>query len=1589
MSTPIFKLDDINLNDLTDTMCAEEKLITNQKPHRIPRAIAIIGMDGRVGAAEDLESFWKLLISNREGIRALSEQRRRDLDAYLATVGVRLPLPESLYVKGTFLTDITGFDHDFFGISKQEAKCMDPNQRMFLETAWKALEDSGYGGKNIHRTDAGVFVGFTSDFGESYRHVLNYLDRDASEIAVAGNIKSIIASRLAYYLDLRGPAMLVDTACSSGLVAMHMACRAIRAGDCSMAIAGAVKCDIVPLAEDKESGVGIKDIQDTFAPDGHTRTFDDKCAGTSGAEGSFAFVLKPLEAAIRDRDTIRAVILGSAINQDGASNGITAPNSEAQEELIVRALNDAGVSAENISYIEAHGTATRLGDPIEISGIQRAFMRFTNRKQFCAIGSLKTNIGHLDNASGLGGVAKVVLAMQHKVIPASLNFNIPNRNIPFVQSPVYVNNQNASWPDQSDGVIRSGINSFGLSGTNCHMILESAPVQVERAPSKELGPMIMPLSAKNITALRLLAAGYSKCLSESGVDLSDAVMTASVGRLHHNFRLAIVFETRNQLCTALGRFADMGPEALPDPSQRYGEHRLIVSEKSRKSSKDITEVERERMNAEALVMVETINEKPTIEVLTSWADLYIQGAELPWNKLALCREARRIPLPTYPFQRTRCWPEPSIKKTGAEAGRLHPLLDAAAVRTIGHTLFKSTLCPSVNWELDEHRIYGTSLLPGTALVEMMVDCAWKLNGSSFPLVFKDIIFEQPFTVSDGSSKELHLLVENEAAGKHMRFASVSSDNLWKQHAEGLLRNQAGILLKKVTNVNLVAIGERLTRTVTMNSSDDLSRGLELGKRWNDSFVSGRIDQNAEEFLIEIALPEEYRAEQDIYHLHPALMDTAVNAANNMVGGDELYLPLSYGELVVHGNLPRHFFAHLRKKVNTKKSSVQRFDIKLYDLDGKPVVEVWNYCIKSAAGVFSAKKDDRDYGYRQTFRMHQLPTQKQLPSGKVLLAGKCPTTYKILSQALKDKGHTVVEIAPDSVGWESALETLDGETIALAVFAWDPPQLSHEHPELSEDEVNEAVYQGFNFIKAFSTIKLKSQSGVVALTRNTFSVAENDAQLHPGQAALGGLWRVGALEFETLNLRCIDHDGNTPSYILINEFADYNRSAFLAYRNGQVYESYIEPYVLPEQVTHEVIDDEGLFVLTGGTGDLGIEVAGLLARTGVRRLALLGFRSVPSRDSWENLLETSKDRELCRRLRQWLNLEQKLEVLEVRSVMIEEYRAVEKLICELRTLYGRIKGVIHMAGRAGDGFMLQKTDKNFLEVYTPKAAGAWNLHHATLEDRPEIFIEFSSISSLLLNPGQSDYTAANMFLDSLAEYRRQMGLPAISIQWPAWRETGIARRMKAVDESELFEPLNTDEALELFERILWKCKELPPVLMPGRARKDKDTDNVKQNTETGDGNILHNVKQVTLLGVDQPDEIELAVAGIWATTLGVDQLEADVEFSSMGGNSLLTSQMLREYGKLYPGAIELADLFTYTTVMTQAEYLKSQLGLSKSAENLKTAQNLNTGDNLKASENSKTADIKEDLDAILELVAKGEMTVEESSARISLNKRRDK
>jgi amino acid adenylation domain-containing protein/non-ribosomal peptide synthase protein (TIGR01720 family) len=501
--------------------------------------IAIIGMSGRFPGASNVEAFWENIRDGVESIAHFSEQE-------LLAAGIPPALlqnPHYIGARGA-MQDIDRFDAHFFGYLPREAELMDPQQRLFLECAWEALERAGYDSERFARR-IGVYAGSSMS---SYMLVLyaqqQMIESLGSFEALLGNDKDFLATRVAYKLNLRGPAVTVQTACSTSLVAVHFACQSLLNGECEIALAGGVSIGIYQKAGYIHQEGGI------YSPDGHCRAFDAQAQGTVGGSGVGVVVLKRLADALADGDPIQAVIKGFAINNDGSLKmGYTAPSVDGQAEVIREALARAQVAPATIGYIEAHGTATALGDPIEVAALTQVFRSSTDGVDFCAIGSVKTNIGHLDAAAGVAGLIKTVFALKHRQIPPSLHFHAPNPQIDFANTPFYVSTRLAEWPSSSTPR-RAGVSSFGIGGTNAHVVLEEAPPLP--APDPARAWHVLPLSAKTTTALAAATANLVVYLHQNpAVNLADVAYTLQIGRRAFEHRQILVCRDRDDALAAL------------------------------------------------------------------------------------------------------------------------------------------------------------------------------------------------------------------------------------------------------------------------------------------------------------------------------------------------------------------------------------------------------------------------------------------------------------------------------------------------------------------------------------------------------------------------------------------------------------------------------------------------------------------------------------------------------------------------------------------------------------------------------------------------------------------------------------------------------------------------------------------------------------------------------------------------------------------------------------------------------------------------------------------------------------------------------
>ncbi|WP_342374835.1 SDR family NAD(P)-dependent oxidoreductase [Myxococcus stipitatus] len=572
--------------------------------------IAVIGMSGRFPGAENVQKLWENLRAGVDSVTGFPVQR---LVAEGWEPEAARKMAEGCW--GGFLDGIEDFEPTFFGISPAEAEMMDPQQRLFLEQCWGALEGAGYAGKGSWGSRCGVIVGLS---GNEYQDkVHGALSADQLSHAMLGNFASLTASRIAYFLNLRGPTITVDTACSSSLVAVHLACQSLRNGEADLMLAGGVTLYLTP------EPLGVMRHVGMLSPSGRCKAFSEDADGIAIGEGVGVVVLKPLSRALADGDVIHGVIRGSGTNQDGRTNGITAPSLDAQKLLAVDVYERSGVNPETLSYVECHGTGTKLGDPIEIAALSEAFRRFTRNRQYCAVGSLKSNVGHTTAAAGIGGLIKVLLSLQARELPPTLHVRTENKHIAFKNTPFFVNTTLREWASSGPEPRRAAVSAFGFSGANCHVVVEEAPsAQGARdARRRPASPWVVPVSAPTPERLRAYVEQLLGALSAEGMDVGDVAHTLQVGRRELSHRVAVVASSLDELRSGWSAFL-AGREVA---GLHVGQARPGVSLAPGESSP------------------------------SALASAWVNGAELEWRLSPEGVVPRRVLLPGLPFARRRCW----------------------------------------------------------------------------------------------------------------------------------------------------------------------------------------------------------------------------------------------------------------------------------------------------------------------------------------------------------------------------------------------------------------------------------------------------------------------------------------------------------------------------------------------------------------------------------------------------------------------------------------------------------------------------------------------------------------------------------------------------------------------------------------------------------------------------------------------------------------------------------------------------------------------------------------------------------------------
>jgi len=1077
--------------------------------------IAIVGIACRFpDGVNTPEDYWTLLTQKHDAIREIPRDRM-DLDSVFDS---RPQTPGKTYSRWAGLLDAPGdFDAEFFGISPREAIMMDPQQRLLLEVSWQALESAAINPKTLAGQNAGVFVGITTS---EYAQLLQRVTPPEHLVAyvLQGSALNATAGRLSYFYGVNGPSMAIDTACSSSLVAIDRACRSLREGEIPLAIAAGVNVLATPETLIVASQWGI------VSPTGKVRAFDIHADGFVRGEGCGVLILKRLEDAERNGDRILGLILGSAINQDGASSGLTVPNGLAQQALLREAHRRAGIEARQVGYVEAHGTGTSLGDPIEAEALGEVFSG--ERAEKLLIGSVKTNIGHLESAAGVAGLIKIVLSLQHKSIPPQLHWEQPNEHVHWSELPLEVVTEPREW-QPVEGRRIGGVSSFGFSGTNAHVVLESwrdgERAQPEEWPREE----ILIVTARNEAALRQSVEQYAEFLSATEAGWSDICYTAAVGRAVFGERVAIVATGKNEAADMLRGWL-RGDEL----NSVYRGH---VSAGQRGE-----------------------NDSPEIDTsLAVLAAGFVRGAVVDWTTRAKGRDLQRVDLPTYPFQREHYWIETppfhevkveSIPHPATGNGMLGQPLCVAGVRA----LYESQLSEQI-W-IGEHMVEGRPVLPATGHLELMLEAGVASFGPGCAL--EDVILQAPLTI-EGERRTQTVVEEETGERSRVRLYAERADGGWLRVSEGWLRKEEK--RHEPERVDIKAICRRLQSSDAVEEfyARMASRGMVFGERFRGV---ERAWVGAGEALGEIV---ERHAPGPGWELAPWWLDACLQIAGMVVSdGTELYLPLSVEKLQVHGKPGGRSWSHIQaQRIDSETFSAE---VNIVDPDGSTLVQLSNLRFRRAA-----KRHARVSMYRVEWVEAQLAADPIAFNGHWVVLAEAGELGAQLRKGIQKRGATC-----------SVLSTVKGsngiETDAYGV-ADDPAHSSREFfrniieqygaiegvldlrptkaPELSRVELTEEDSQNLtatedclSLLQALLLEQLHVVRAVWMITGTVQSTAE--ASVSAQGRAIQALRRTVILEFPELDVRSLDIEAETDADGILNAIANADAEEMMM-RGGRI------------------------------------------------------------------------------------------------------------------------------------------------------------------------------------------------------------------------------------------------------------------------------------------------------------------------------------------------------------------------------------------------------------------------------------------------------
>jgi amino acid adenylation domain-containing protein len=1495
---------------------------------RADGAIAIVGMAGRFPGSPDLDAFWMNLRDGVEGIRAFSDAELRD-------AGVPEELvrhPEYIRARGT-LDGVELFDAAFFGYNPRDAELIDPQQRVFLECASEALDRAAC---DPDRFDGaiGVFA------GSSVNSYLFHLIAQPEALASVGGVQTVVAgaadflaTRVSYKLNLHGPSVNVQTACSTSLVAIHQACRSLVDGECDLALAGGVSIHVPTVSGMLHQEGGI------LSPDGHCRAFDAEARGTVSGSGVGIVVLKRLDDAIAGGDTVHAIIRGTAINNDGSAKvGYTAPSVDGQAEVIALAQAAAGIEPAAVSYVEAHGTGTALGDPIEISALTRVFGRGAGPST-CAIGSLKTNIGHLDAAAGVASVIKTALALSHRELPPSLHFETPNPKIDFSAGPFRVNARLTRW-ESGGRPLLAGVSSFGIGGTNAHAILEEAPAPVVSGPSRPW--QVLGLSAKTRGALDAAAANLAAWLSDhADAPLADVAYTLQIGRRQFAHRRAVVCRDTGEAVRLLSQpdrvkappadaadsgcvflfsgqgaqYAGMARDLYRDEPSFHADVDACCEILVPHLGCDLRDVLYAADDRGASRLDETQFTQPALFVVEyALARLWMRWGITPSGMLGHSLGEYVAACLAGVFSL-----EDALRLVAAR-GRLMQAMAPGAM--IAVALPETELQPLIDDRVSIAAVNAPSMSVAAGPFEAIGDLEAGLSARGVFVrrlrtshAFHSAMMEPALERYRAEFERVTLsrpsipFVSN-VTGTWIAADQATSPDYWVRHLRSAVRFADGVrtlvgastrvvlevgpgatlagLAKSQISAGAGAMVLASTRAADAPGSDHAFILGTLGQMWRAGLAIDWQAFSAGERRRKLPLPT-YPFERKRYWID--VQKRAVGIESTLTRSnlaDWFYVPawraITRNE-VGSGALPRRWLVFADQRGVAAR---------IVDYLGRQSCDV---TVVVAGNQFARQREDR----------FVIDPQRR-------------DDYDALLQQLNAAGRLPERIA----------------------HLWS----------VDDAEASELQWRGF-----FSLLFIAQASGAIGatapidltvLTAGVQQVESHDV-LTPGKATVLGPIRVIPDEYPHISCRTVDvvveeliaADADAVARF-VRRIAVDDRAAgvkMIAVRGGQWLAPTLEPVRFDAGAERPSrLRERGTYLITGGTGGIGLTLAGYLARTVQARLVLTSRRGLPDRGEWGAYVSRAgEDDRVSRQIRSVEALERDGADVIVLAADIADAGQISAAVAEAARRFGRLHGVIHSAGVAGGGVIQLKTVEAAERVLAPKVRGTIALADALAGTPLDFFVLCSSLTSMIGGAGQVDYCAANAYLDAFArEYGRRTGTFTVAVNWDAWQQVGMAVETAVPAQAErehatiLARGIAPDEGAEAFARILRHAPAgqvavstvsfAARIEQLQRARRTADAPRAIEQTAAPAASHAYARPELATVYVAPLGEVERAIADVWRRLLGIDEIGRDDNFFDLGGHSLLLIQAHEALNEKLGRTLPLTDLFQFPTIGSLAEHV---------------------------------------------------------------------